>query len=159
LFLAAGGFANATEVGFVLVTISGTADAVALQGLMVNSHTSAFDVAISELEGREVPTSLPPTAVESPPSLGSVLRSWPNPLHERTNIDYTLPDAGDATVEIVDVTGRVVARPIHGHHAVGDHQLEWNGRGDDGSLLPSGVYFARLVTAQGVRTLKMTLVR
>jgi flagellar hook assembly protein FlgD len=102
---------------------------------------------------------VPPTAIDTPPSLGSVLRSWPNPLHERTLIDYTLPNAGDATVEIVDVTGRVVARPARGHHAVGDHRIEWSGQGDDGTLLPSGVYFARLVTNEGVHTLKMTLVR
>jgi len=159
LFLAAGGFANAAENGFALVSISGTADAVSVQGLVVNSHTNPFDVAISELEGREVPTSVPPTAIDTPPSLGSVLRSWPNPLHERTLIDYTLPNAGDATVEIVDVTGRVVARPARGHHAVGDHRIEWSGQGDDGTLLPSGVYFARLVTNEGVHTLKMTLVR
>ena len=158
-FVAAGGFASGVEVGFALVSINGTADAVAVQGVFVNSHTNPFDLAMSELEGREVPTSTPPTAIDSPPSLGSALRSWPNPLHENTRIDYTLPGAGDATVEIVDVTGRIVARPVRGHHAVGDHQIEWNGRGDDGTMLPSGVYFARLVTAEGVRTLKMTLVR
>lgn len=159
LWGAAGGFASGVETGFALVSINGTADAVAVQGLFVNSHTNPFDVTITELEGREVPTSSPPTAIDTPPSLGSALRSWPNPLHEHTRIDYTMPDAGDATVEIVDVTGRIVARPVRGHHAVGDHQIEWNGQADDGTLLPSGVYFARLVTAEGVRTLKMTLVR
>ena len=159
LFLSAGGFANAAETGFALVSIGGTADAVALQGTLVNSHTSAFDVAISALEGREVPTSLPPTAVDSPPALGALLRGYPNPLQSTTRIEYTTPDAGDATVEIIDVTGRVVARPVRGFQTAGDHVLEWSGRGDDGSLLPSGVYFARLVAGANVRTFKLTLVR
>jgi flagellar hook assembly protein FlgD len=111
------------------------------------------------LEGREVPTSTPPTSVDAPPALGALLRSYPNPLQSTTRIDYTTTSGGDATIEIVDVTGRIVARPARGHHAAGDHMIEWNGRGDDGASLPSGVYFARLVTLEGVRTLKMTLVR
>ncbi|MCI0451086.1 MAG: T9SS type A sorting domain-containing protein, partial [Candidatus Latescibacteria bacterium] len=158
LFVAAGGFAFTVEIGFALVSISGTADAVALQGFFVNSHTGPLDLATAVWEGREVPTSLPPTAVDAP-ALGTLLRSYPNPLQSATRIDYTMSNGGNATIEIVDVTGRIVARPARGHHAAGDHALEWNGRGDDGNPLPSGVYFARLVTGEGVRTLKMTLVR
>jgi hypothetical protein len=159
LYMSAGGFANPVEVGFALVAISGTADAVALEGILINARTSAFDVSISGIEGREVPTTPRPTSADSPPALGALLRSYPNPLQSTTRIDYTTPGEGDATIEIVDVTGRIVARPARGHHAAGDHIVEWSGRGDDGSDLPSGVYFARLVTAEGVRTLKLTLVR
>jgi FlgD Ig-like domain len=158
LFMNAGGFANTVEIGFALVAINGTADAVALQGVMVNAHTSVFDVSMDGIEAGEVPTTQRPTSTDSPPALGALLRSYPNPLQSTTRIDYTTTN-GDATIEIVDVTGRIVARPARGHHAAGDHVAEWSGRGDDGSELPSGVYFARLVTAEGVRTLKMTLVR
>lgn len=159
LFISAGGFASSVEIGFALVAISGTADAVALQGIIVNAHTSAFDASVDEIEASEVPTTPRPTSTDSPPALGALLRSYPNPLQSTARIDYTMSSGGNATIEIVDVTGRIVARPARGHHPAGDHALEWNGRGDDGNPLPSGVYFARLVTGEGVRTLKMTLVR
>ncbi|HXV14032.1 MAG TPA: T9SS type A sorting domain-containing protein [Candidatus Krumholzibacteria bacterium] len=159
LFIGAGGFAFGVEVGFALVSISGTADAVGLQGFFLNSHTSPFDLSTASLEAREVPTSSPPTGVDSPPALDSLLRSYPNPLQGATRIDYTVPSAGEASIEIVDVTGRVVARPVRGPHTSGEHFLDWDGRGEDGRALPSGVYFARLATDAGVRTLKLTLVR
>ena len=158
LFIAAGGFAAAVETGFALVAIQGTADAVAVGGIMSNSHTNPFDLGIAELEPREVPTSTPPTAVDAP-SLGSLLRTAPNPLQTTTRIDYVVPEAGEASVEIVDVRGTIVARPVGRYHAAGAHFVTWDGRGGDGANLPSGVYFARLVAGSHVQTLKLTMVR
>jgi hypothetical protein len=158
LFTAAGGFAAGVETGFALVAIQGTANAVAVDGYLANSHTNPFDLAIAELEPREVPTSTPPTSVEAP-SLGNLLRTSPNPLQTTTRIDYVIPEAGDASVEIVDVRGTIVARPVGRYHAAGAHVVNWDGRGDDGAELPSGVYFARLVAGSHVQTLKLTMVR
>ena len=159
LISSAGGPNFGSKIGFALMAISGTADAVTVDGVMVNAHTGPFDLATADLKWQEVPTSGRPTAAETP-ALGALLRSYPNPMSAAsTRIDYTMPHAGSATLEIVDVQGRIVARPASGHQPAGPHTIDWNGRDDDGRPLPSGVYFARLVTDAGVRTLKMTIVR
>jgi hypothetical protein len=159
LISSAGGPNFGVKTGFALVAISGTADAVEVQGVTLNSHTSAFDLSMADLKRQEVPTSGRPTST-NPPLLGSLMRSYPNPLSAAsTRIDYSLTHAGLATLEIVDVQGRIVARPASGHQSAGEHHIDWSGRGNDGNPLPSGVYFARLVTDSGVRTLKLTIVR
>jgi hypothetical protein len=155
----AGGPNFGVKTGFGLIVISGTADAVALHGVTINSHTSPFDLSMADLKWEEVPTSGRPTAT-STPAIDAFLRSYPNPsTAATTRIDYSLPRDGSATLEIVDVQGRVVARPVNGHQNAGEHHVDWNGRGDDGQSLPSGIYFARLVTDSGVRALKLTIVR
>lgn len=41
----------------------------------------------------------------------------------------------------------------------GEQIVEWNGRNDRGGEVPSGVYVARIETAAGVRSIKLTLAR
>ncbi|HEU4365608.1 MAG TPA: T9SS type A sorting domain-containing protein [Candidatus Krumholzibacteria bacterium] len=157
-FVSAGGFASGAAVGFAMAVITGNADAVAMEGLLVNSHTGAFDLSVAELESVELPYTPPPTSAATP-SAGAWLRTFPNPLHGSTRIAYAVPASGVVSVEIVDVRGRVVARPVDRRHDAGSHEVVWNGRSDAGQALPSGVYFARLVSAQGTRVVKLTLLR
>jgi hypothetical protein len=130
---------------------------VAIRPLHVNSHTSAFDLSLAGLEGMEMPTSRAPTAAGETPSLPPILSSSPNPF-QAARIDYSVVRAGEAGVEVVDARGRVVAHLARGLHAAGSHFVHWDGRDDAGASLPSGVYFAQLVTPDGVRTLKLTLI-
>jgi len=41
----------------------------------------------------------------------------------------------------------------------GPHEAAWDARGPDGRRAPAGIYFARLVTAQGVRASRLVLAR
>lgn len=154
----AGGFATNIEFGLALAVITGNADAVAMEGLLVNSNTGAFDLSTAELESVELPYSPPPTAVRTP-SGGASLRNSPNPVQPSTRIDYAVESGGMVSMEIIDVRGRVVARPVNRHHDAGSYGVQWDGRSDSGDVLPSGVYFARLTSAQGTRVVKMTLLR
>ena len=157
-FVSAGGFAGGVEIGFAMAVITGNADAVAMEGFLVNSYTSGFDLSMAELESVELPYSPPPTSAPAP-SAGAWLRTFPNPLQGSTRIAYSVPASGVVSVEIVDVRGRVVARPVDRRHEAGSHEVVWNGRSDAGAELPSGVYFARLVSAAGTRVVKLTLLR
>ena len=46
-------------------------------------------------------------------------------------------------------TGRIVRQESLAHLAAGRHAWTWDGRGDNGALTPSGVYFIRLTTGRG----------
>ena len=90
-------------------------------------------------------------------STGLPLDCRPNPFRGETTIRWELLSAGSAHLEVVDVQGRVVRTIAAGPMSAGSHWLAWNGRGDDGRPLASGVYWLRM--RGGERETKMRVVR
>ncbi|MEM1126033.1 MAG: T9SS type A sorting domain-containing protein [Bacteroidota bacterium] len=83
------------------------------------------------------------------------LSGYPNPFSSSATVAFTLPEAGQTTIDVFDVTGRRVRRLVAQRLEAGPHEVRWETRG-----LASGVYFVRLVTADHqVNTHTMTLVR
>jgi len=68
-------------------------------------------------------------------------------------LDFTVPAAGRVTLIVYDVLGRKVRTLLEQDAAAGSFSATWDGRGDDGSSMTRGVYFARL-TAGGSSTQK-----
>ncbi|MBC8424532.1 hypothetical protein H8E07_10445 [bacterium] len=105
-------------------------------------------------------------ANEPPPPPGELLPSRtrlypcrPNPFNPRTTLAFDLHRPGRVSLDIHDAAGRRVARLVDEPMPVGSHVVEWNGRGDDGRAVPSGVYFARLVAETVVETRRMLLLK
>lgn len=81
---------------------------------------------------------------------------WPNPATGATQLTFTLPRTSEISLQVVDITGRIVAHPAAGPHAAGTHSVSWDGRSSAGNPLPAGLYFVRLTTPDGVRTSRVT---
>ncbi len=89
----------------------------------------------------------------TPPALmASSLAAAPNPFNPATTLRFVLDAAGPARVEVFDVAGRRVATLCDEVLAAGPHALAW--RPQD---LASGLYLARLTTAAGTSTARVTL--
>jgi len=102
--------------------------------------------------GCEEPVGLP----EDAPLADAGLAAFPNPFNPSTEIRFALAEAGPVALAIFDLAGRRVRTLYPGTAlAVGEHILRWDGRGDSGRALASGVYFLRLDA--GGRTLKKKL--
>ena len=100
------------------------------------------------------------TAVDDVPATFISLSNHPNPFNPATQIRFTLPGTGSAWLIIYDVQGRLVRHLLQGESLnAGEHVRRWDGRGDAGGFVPSGVYFARLHGGGVQVTHKMTLVR
>ena len=63
----------------------------------------------------------------------------PNPFHSSTRIRYALPRAGDVTLEVYDVLGRLVSRQALGVQSAGEHDAVLGRTG-----LSTSVYLYRL---------------
>jgi aminopeptidase N len=85
--------------------------------------------------------------------------SGPNPFSGSTTVRFSLPAPGTARLRVYDISGRLVRTLFQGSSGAGPRQVAWDGRGDDGSTLPSGVYFQRLDAGVGTWEARTTLVR
>jgi hypothetical protein len=82
-----------------------------------------------------------------------------NPFSQRARLEFTVPREEHATLSVLDVTGRTVQVLVDGDAPAGRNVAAWNGRDATGSRVASGVYFFRLETAEGTKTVKGTFVR
>ncbi len=74
----------------------------------------------------------------------------PNPTRGATRVDFTLPREGDASVQVLDVAGRLVASLHQGTLAAGPHTLSWDGRTSKGVAAANGMYRV-VLRADGVQ--------
>lgn len=84
-------------------------------------------------------------------------KGYPNPFTSTTNIAFALRGDGLVSVDlkVFDVSGRVVKTLISDALEPGQHIVSWNGMGEDGSRVSSGIYFYELRTPTSVATGKL----
>ncbi len=95
----------------------------------------------------------------SQPNPGIRLAAAPNPFNPLTNLSVEMGQAGSVNLAIFDARGRLVKRLVERTLPAGSHTFSWNGRGENGEQLPSGVYLARLRCSEGEAFRKLLLVR
>jgi M6 family metalloprotease-like protein len=97
------------------------------------------------------------SVTESPSTLPNEIaleQNYPNPFNPSTQISFEIPVAGQASLEIFDLLGRLIDRPIDGPLTAGGHQVTW-----DGSRYASGVYFYKLTVGENSQVKRMTLAK
>ena len=89
----------------------------------------------------------------------AVSQNVPNPFNPTTSIQYSLDHAGDVTLAIYDVTGRLIRRLVNAWREPGAYAVEWDGRDEGGKRLASGVYIYRFHAGKFNATRKMLLLK
>ena len=94
------------------------------------------------------------TVVEVPGEVALAIRAvTPNPAPGRVTVTFDLPRAGEATLELLDVSGRRVARVATGSLGSGRYTRTLGPQ-----RLPAGVYLVRLVQSGRAATARATVV-
>ena len=70
---------------------------------------------------------------------GSSLSVYPNPLQDKTNINFNLLTSSDVSIKIFDVTGKMIEEVVNGNKEEGSHSVVWNASNFD-----KGVYLIKL---------------
>jgi flagellar hook assembly protein FlgD len=76
----------------------------------------------------------------------------PNPTRAACSIQYVVAQSGPVRLEVLDVSGRLVATLANQVQDSGRYSLTWDGT-ESGALVPSGLLFVRF-TAPGQTTVK-----
>jgi hypothetical protein len=86
--------------------------------------------------------------------------TYPNPFGPSVTISYDLPKVSEVTLQIYDVSGRVVRVLVDAAtEPGGQRQATWDGRDDSGRDVASGVYFCRLQAGLYAETQQVMLSR
>ena len=106
--------------------------------------------ATDEIEGDRlsVRTPLSESLVFSPQISPNPFTPNGDGVNETANISYKLlrlTSAVPVSLEIYDLSGRLVRRVYEGEDAVGEYSHLWDGRDDSDQLVPPGLYLYRLV--------------
>ncbi|MFA6587844.1 MAG: peptidoglycan DD-metalloendopeptidase family protein [Patescibacteria group bacterium] len=81
-------------------------------------------------------------------------QNYPNPFNPTTTISYTLPQAGEVSLEVYNLLGQKVETILNEYQEAGEYAKTW-----EASRYASGVYFYRLSAGSFTQTKKMLLVK
>jgi len=91
---------------------------------------------------------------ESAPSAFIVAQNSPNPFNPATTITFSIPAAGNVSVEVFNSAGQKVETLADGLMEAGAHSVTW-----DASGFAAGVYFYTVKSGDYSKTMKMTLLK
>lgn len=95
-----------------------------------------------------------------PRAAASLAPPSPNPARATTALRWAMTARGSATMQIVDVTGRVVRTLQQGIAEIGEHTSAWNLRDDQGARVAPGLYFVRFESAgQPTQTTRVAVMK
>ena len=104
----------------------------------------------------------PPLGVwlEMVPVPEEIRRSYPVPFRSRVTIPFSVESASEPIeISVYDISGRRIKTVLKGFREVGEHEISWDGKFDDGRLAASGIYYIRVKVGVKDRTDKLVLTR
>jgi hypothetical protein len=71
-------------------------------------------------------------------------KATPNPFQAKTEVSYALSVPQDVSVQVYNTAGQVICTFPVGYQDPGRHSVSWDGCNEDGSGIPSGMYYCRI---------------
>jgi len=149
----------------------GNACGIWLDNLIYKSFFTSFDISqftsnddirmlISDaVDWFDIPANVADPGHEAPRVGFSLAQNHPNPFSPATTIRYSLPRDGDLAIVIYDASGRSVRTLHRGHATAGAHIITWDGAGDNGRPVGSGIYFCQMEFGEFAATRKMIMMK
>ena len=102
-----------------------------------------------------------PTGIGDTPGMSTLALTsgYPNPFSSEARFTLDLSADANVVAEVFDVAGRRVKHVDLGRMSAGSRAITFNGLGDNGRPLPSGVYFYRVSANGATAVRKMVIAR
>ncbi|MBN1999876.1 T9SS type A sorting domain-containing protein [candidate division KSB1 bacterium] len=86
-------------------------------------------------------------------------QNYPNPFNPQTTIEFSLYRAVNVSVKVYNIRGELVRSLQDQFHPAGSVRLLWDGCNDNGSRVPSGVYYVKVTAGDYGMTIKAVLTK
>jgi hypothetical protein len=84
-------------------------------------------------------------------NLGTI---YPNPFNPSTNISYSVPDYSHISISVYDIQGKEIEKIVNESKESGNYNITWSP-----NSLPSGVYFVKMNSLEGIQVKKILLLK
>lgn len=132
-------FASANSLG----SSAGSSVAIDLDGF---DGTRVANLTVVDAQGRSIDVRFESGA---PLARMAQIDNYPNPFNPSTTIEFAVPTAGRARLELFNARGERVTVLVDEQMAAGASSVVWNGTDGNGRSVASGVYYAQLTTEAG----------
>jgi Zn-dependent metalloprotease len=119
------------------------------EGTLVGSPSASGIISLA-MRVDSVILSVGPVQESGLPEEFTLGQNYPNPFNPETVLTYALPEASHVRLTIYNMLGQQVRSLVDESQAAGFYHARWDGTGEDGRSLASGVYVARM-DAEGRR--------
>ncbi len=86
------------------------------------------------------------------------LKVFPSPVKSMSVIQYSLPVKGKVSIQLFDISGKLIKTLVNQEKNAGNYSLIWNGTDENNQKVSAGVYFCILKTDKGFLKQKMLMV-
>jgi len=89
----------------------------------------------------------------------SLNQNYPNPFNPSTTLSYALPINVDVSIQVYDITGRLVSNPVSCQQSAGYYSFDWQARDLKGKALGTGLYLARIQAGEFTKVIRMVYLK
>jgi hypothetical protein len=125
-------------------------------GKDLNPGVTAFNFEVQDIAFLQ---GLQGTSNSTSPYNFTLSQNYPNPFNPSTIIAYAIPSTEKVVIKVYDLMGREIRSLINEEKSAGNYSVEWNGRNNNGLMVPSGVYLYRITAGNINLTKKMMLLK
>ncbi len=126
-----------------------------IAGAFQNDHV-ALDAGAAYLFNTSAQTAVAQREV-APPNAFVLTPNHPNPFQAATTLSFRLEQAAEIEVVIFNYAGQRIKTLARGYHAGGLHQVQWDGKEEEGLAAASGLYFCQLRAGNATSMQRMVL--
>jgi len=134
-------------------------------GFLASQSDSSFSLILATPSGYSVSLPATPTALSTiadnvvSPSVFRLKQNYPNPFNPSTLIDFEVFESSNVSLNVYDLSGRLVKNLLSGNLNSGVYTIEWNGKNNNGISAAAGVYFYSISSKENTIIKKMSLIK
>ena len=93
------------------------------------------------------------------PSVFALSQNMPNPFNPTTEISFSVPQATEVKLEVLNILGQSVRTLVDEFKAAGSYSVTWDSRDNNYRGVASGIYLYRITAGEFTDTRKMILMK
>ena len=162
---AAGSNQSVASFAAPLAGFGGGTGIVFASGFLASQSDSSFSLILATPSGYSVSLPATTTALSTiadnivSPSVFKLMQNYPNPFNPSTLIDFEVFETSKVSLNVYDLSGRLVKNLLSGNLNSGAYSIEWNGKNTNGISAAAGVYFYSISSGKSTLIKKMSLIK